>query len=448
MTKDRDARTTPLGNNAESSTPPIEREEKNLRLERYRLQYEARRLLLNVGAAKVKAGELTHKANVHKTAKCLYTRHSHYVNVKKSIEHGGAFYTGLVVCGSPACPVCTAKVEERRRVEIAKAFEWAYSTKNLKVIMVTFTFPHYQFQSLAKLLPMQADAYKRLRQGAPWTRIKERMGFVGLIRSLEVTIGANGWHPHTHEAWLVSKDCDLADFEEKIVSRWLNSCLRAGIEVKSEKAFRKHAVDIIDNATSSDYLAKQDSSKYWGADRELAKGVSKTGRYENDLIGRHPHTLLEDSFNGDIQAGKKYLEYAFATRGKARIFWSKGLKDMVGVNDVTDEEIANRIEDTAINLAVLGADEWAVIVKAGRDARANILDIAESGGTEAILDYVAELESKAEKLPLPKNHVEISFDEAVDLLSGTTKKEIAGPLSIKSETRIDGFAKSLKKRRS
>ena len=30
-----------------------------------------------------------------------------------------------------------------------------------------------------------------------------RQGFKGLIRSLEVTHGANGWHPHTHELWFL-----------------------------------------------------------------------------------------------------------------------------------------------------------------------------------------------------------------------------------------------------
>ena len=166
------ASSLPLGNNAESSPPP-------LRLERFRLQFEVRGMLLDRGAEQVAAGALKHKYNVHRTAKCLFTRHGGHVGIHKSHEHNKAFFSGLVICGNVwACPVCAAKIQERRRLEVAEAFNWAYdrAKRNCKVIMVTFTFPHYVWHRLADLLWMQADAYKRLRRGAAWERIKNRSG--------------------------------------------------------------------------------------------------------------------------------------------------------------------------------------------------------------------------------------------------------------------------------
>ena len=60
-----------------------------------------------------------------RTAKCLRIRaHDCDVQVWKSKEHGTASYGGLQTCGSVwTCPVCAAKIAERRRVELLDAME-------------------------------------------------------------------------------------------------------------------------------------------------------------------------------------------------------------------------------------------------------------------------------------------------------------------------------------
>ncbi|MFM9718814.1 hypothetical protein ACKI15_46290, partial [Streptomyces galilaeus] len=71
--------------------------------------------------------------------------------------------SGLAVCGSVwSCPVCAAKIQERRRVEIAQGFDWAYAN-NKKIIMVTFTIPHYVNQRLAELITKMREAFSGLR---------------------------------------------------------------------------------------------------------------------------------------------------------------------------------------------------------------------------------------------------------------------------------------------
>lgn len=377
-----------LGNNAQSSTPPSEID---LRFERYRLQYVARGMFLNEGSKQVEAGVLSHKYNVHKTCKCLFTRYSNGVQVLQSTEHKSCFYGGLVICGNVwTCPVCAAKIQERRRVEVAKAFKYAYEVMHgKKVILVTFTFPHYRWQSLNDLLYMQADAYRRLRAGEPWKRIKDRCGYEGLIRSLELTIGDNGWHPHTHEAWIVDESTDTEALRSVLTERWLNMCNRAGLTVNNEDAFRLHAVDIKDNAHCSDYLAKQDSSRNWGADRELVKGSAKVGK------GLHPFSLL------DTGREKEFMEYARAMRGRPQLFWSKGLKDKVGVNDVSDEVLATEVEDSADLLAQLNNEDWSIIVKSGVSARTDILKAAETRGLQGINEVLERLTSGVKGNPSP-----------------------------------------------
>ncbi|MFM9654002.1 hypothetical protein ACKI1S_49690, partial [Streptomyces galilaeus] len=79
-----------------------------------------------------------------------------------------------------------AKIQERRRVEIAQGFDWAYAN-NKKIIMVTFTIPHYVNQRLAELITKMREAFSGLRAGKPWANITKRVGYGGLIRSLEIT---------------------------------------------------------------------------------------------------------------------------------------------------------------------------------------------------------------------------------------------------------------------
>lgn len=366
----------PLGNNPESSPPPNGNAEKirATRSDRYRLQGVARGLLWNEG---VKAG-LEYPANFHKTIKCAHVRLGDQVAVKRSVEHGKAFFSGLVTCGKPGCPVCAAKIQERRREEIAHAFDWAYSLGK-KVVMVTFTFPHYAWQKLKELLSGQAGAFTRLRRGKVWDRFKSRVGFDGLIRSLEVTHGDSGWHPHTHEAWIVDKVAD-ADYIRGLVSeRWLRMCQKEGlVPAGKEAAFLEHAVDVMDNCSTSDYFAKNDDSRHWGADRELAGGASKKGKKS----GRHPFQLLSDFDDGDDKSGQLYLEYCDGIKGRAQIFWSRGLKDRVGINDKTDEELAAEQTDQAVDVAMLSKEDWACVV--AHKAKSQILDLAEVGGELAV----------------------------------------------------------------
>ena len=426
----------PLVSNAKSSTPPLKFGKKKAynpqesRAERYELQATARDLLLWKG----KEQKLHYPANYHQTAKCLHTRIAPDVQVHKSHEHDKAFFGGLVVCGRVwTCPVCAAKIQERRRLEIAQAFDHAYATGR-KVVMVTFTFPHYANDRLADLLAKQADAFKRLRQGAPWKRLKDKYAYGGLIRSLEVTLGESGWHPHTHEAWLVGANINAYALRNEVARRWVAMCKKAGLAPNTARkmaAFLRHSVKITDNCRASEYLAKQDDSRNhqrgWGADRELAKSNSKTAR---SIKGFHPFALLREHADGSESrkdAGSKFLEYAEAMRGKAQIFWSKGLKDEVGIAEKTDEQLALEQEDKADLLALLTPHHWRLILR--NKARAEILNIAESQGKAGIQRWLAEHEEStqgdySDVAPMSDQKAEFKKAKAISAKAAKRKQDI------------------------
>ena len=379
-----------LGIYAKSITPPPPGGparaaiQKN-RADRYALLSSARRIF---SAAGRRAG-LVYGHDYCKTAKCKFISHGQAVGVHKSHQHNGAFYSGLVTCGSVwNCPVCGPKIQERRREEIAKAVDWAYAN-NLQPVMVTLTFPHYAWNKLSKLLEQQAFALQRLRAGSPWARFKKAFGYEGLIRSLENLLGLNGWHPHTHELWFVRADADPIAILVEVLKRWESACIRAGLlDPKNQaqlEAFRAHAVDVKGNCSASDYLAKQDDSRHWGVDRELAKASTKQGRSK----GLHPFALLAKAGDGDKRAERQFLAYCLAMKGRSQLYWSPGLKDRVGIHDEPDEVLADESREPADLLGLLNASEWKLIRVSGM--RAQVLDAAESGGWPAIQDFLSAL---------------------------------------------------------
>lgn len=393
--------TASLGNKTKSSPPTggVDRSKlQDLRSKRYELLASARSIYVTAGAI----DGLQFVQNYHRTAKCKYVPTGHQVAVNSAQATGSAFYSGLISCGCVwTCPVCAVKIQEKRRIEIAKAINYAYSN-NLQPVLVTLTFPHSKYQQLSPLLKMQADALAKLRKGKLWDNFKNDINYSGLIRSLELTYGVNGWHPHTHELWFVGKDINAEEIKEYVIDKWWSACLRAGlVEDNADEMlnFYKHAVDIKGNCSASDYLAKQDSSKNWGVDREVAKASSKKGKKS----GLHPFAFLtEEHKNVSL-----WLEYSKAIKGKSQLFWSRGLKKKCGIDEISDEEISEENSEIDI-LGMIDFEDWKLI----RDTkkRSEILNIAENYPAHEAWDNIKTL-IKILKLANPPNAGLLIFEE-------------------------------------
>jgi hypothetical protein len=387
-----------LGKYAKSASPPLSPEEKKraLRSDRYMYLGVARDLLISEGR---KAG-LAHPHDFAKTAKCLHVRRDRRVDVYQSKEHRTAFYGGLITCGSVwACPVCAAKVQERRRVELAQGVEWAWAA-GLQPIMVTLTAPHYKSQSLKELRQMQAAALKHLRSNAGGQKLRERLGFEGLIRALEVTYGQSGWHLHTHELWFVGRDIEADSAKALILDRWRSACAKVGLldldNSAQVRAFDLHSVDVKGKCVISDYLVKMDKQTHWGVDREMAKATSKAGRRS----GLHPFGLLAEAAEGDVKAGRLFVEYVCGMKGQRQLYWSEGLKERAGIVDLSDEDTAAKLEDKADVLGGMEAAQWDLVLQ--HKARARLLDAAEAQGWEGVLGLLKSLATPA-SLPLSQS---------------------------------------------
>ncbi|NIB45237.1 hypothetical protein HBA55_37040 [Pseudomaricurvus alkylphenolicus] len=382
----------PLGINTKSSSPqattehPESHVSRGLRADRYSLQNVIRKLIIAKSDFDPDNPNFEVYNKLRRVVKCHRVRVKPTVDVMRDVVHLKAFYRNVTSCGSVwDCPVCSVKIMEKRRQEISQGVSWAYSS-GFKVVMVSFTTPHYAYQTCSDLLGSFAKALKYLRSGKVWQRIKSDYSLQGVIRALETLYGSNGWHNHTHELWIVDACADAAALKHEVLRRWEAACRKYGLLPRGKvRSFRIHAVDVKDNATTSDYLAKQDDKKYlgWGVDRELTNPLSKASK---ELL--HPFQLASLYGSGDRKAGELFNEYSLAFKGRASVFWSQGLKKRCLCEEESDEQIAESDAEESELVISLEHFAWSRIVEL--DARSYILDLAETEGFDGVESWLRD----------------------------------------------------------
>jgi hypothetical protein len=308
------------------------------------------------------------------------------VKVWKS-EYGTAHYSGLQTCGSvTACPVCAAKVGERRRVELLSAMT-VHESMGGNVHMLTLTAPHQRGDILADLLAQQSKALNRFWKDRKVKQIMAEMGYVGQVRAWEVTHGRkakrnNGWHPHFHILLFTGIGVDLAAFDAdqrakwsiRLYQVWAKACEFAGLGTPNIE----HGLVLDDGSRASSYVTK------WGLEDELTKGHSKKGKDGNETPFDLLRSVLADK--SDIQARALFREFAHAFFRKNMLRWSDGLKARLGVKESSDQELAERAEEEASPLGMLTLDQWRDVLRV--DARATVLEIAARSGWQAVKHYL------------------------------------------------------------
>jgi hypothetical protein len=256
-----------------------------------------------------------------------------------------AHVSGIRRCGSPwACLMCAPTVRERRATEIDSGVATLLAMGGCAVF-VTVTLPHGRFDPLEPRLAAITEALHYLLQGSAWQRRKSALGFVGAIRSVEVTYGRNGWHPHNHALLLFDRlltDAELADLEAWLSPRW-----RAGVERLGFGTTNHHGVDVrpvTEAAALSSYLCKVDGG--WGVGLEMAR---------TDVKRNSPLQHLRDfATTGDMASARLWREYETATFGKRAIRWSPGLRRRL-LGDETETADAELAASEGIDLALMRA---------------------------------------------------------------------------------------------
>ena len=296
------------------------------------------------------------------------------IEIHKGASNGKAFYHGLMACGSVwTCPVCAAKISERRRLELKQAIDVA-KVKGFGVHFVTLTVPHGVGDDLHQLLANLSASLKRLSQDQHFRRIKKRLGIhiEGFIRAQEVTYGQNGWHPHFHMiVFTPDRSLSCSVLQQAYSEGWRSACLKSGLP----EPHPEYGCTVQDGARAAQYVSK------WGIEDEMTKSQAKQGRRH----GLSPWGLLRAVLDGNAPeiapepAAALFRLYAHAFKGRRQLHWSVGLRAKLLPDQVelSDQELVDLPDDERASLlSSITADQWRAIRRAR--AQASILDAAES----------------------------------------------------------------------
>lgn len=302
-----------------------------------------------------------------------------------------------------ACVVCSSRIATARGQWLGATFDSALD-KGFTVSMLTLTVPHKKGDSLENLLMAMEAAYTNI-QGTLAYKDMRLIHNAHFVRSLEVTYGANGWHPHYHvaiihtpgvhwdirrkeieEAWCknIQRDRTVTKKVKKDGVTYLQKVEISGLRAPNQEI----AVHILENANNSqraEYLTKLSglssleftnskgkSAKTggnlniwqihalavqgWEKARKITPRSHKKGyMYRGDVIEANKLDSIEESFNLDEETSRYirlWNEYEQAMTGKKIISVSRNMASVFGVAWLTDATIAENEFITESNMPI------------------------------------------------------------------------------------------------
>ena len=290
----------------------------------------------------------------------------------------GARFGGLQDSHSVwASPVSAARIGKIRAEEIRTALKTWVGTADRKtghdLAFLTLTLRHSKSDSLKSVWDTVSRAWAGVTQTAAWCGSakvagdKAKFGLVHFIKAVEVTHGKNGWHVHLHVLLLTQKilsEQEKQELESRIYSRWSAAAERRGFKaptrergVKLEVAAKAGDMDAL-----ASYMAKSQLSGINGLADELTGSVVKRAKGENRSPFEVLESLGEKKTPSDLAI---WYEWEKNSHGRRQISWSKGAKNALGVNDLSDEEIVDGLDEefaaAAYTVATISAGQWSKI---------------------------------------------------------------------------------------
>jgi hypothetical protein len=206
----------------------------------------------------------------------------------KVYDRGGdvaACWGNVQTCGSKwFCPVCAAKERQERAEQLAELAA-RHLAEGGELLMFTPTIRHHNGQPLRDLVEaVQFGWTGRVANGGAWVSDRRRYGIEYIHRSVDLTIGPNGWHPHLHVLLFLKSPLtadELAKLRQRLWQRFARGVEAKGCEppllnqCKLEKA--------VDDAQISRYVSTSVmKQKTRSAGMESVRHDMKNGRRRSD----------------------------------------------------------------------------------------------------------------------------------------------------------------------
>lgn len=366
----------PLGIHGKlQATPEIQGLEKIARrIERFALQELSRSILREMIE---RNGKMTY---VHQVRNCLRARITKQkgVTLFYNVEREQANFGNLQRCYSVwNCPICSMTITEGRRSELKQGLaNWIDAGGH--ALLATFTNSHHRGDNLGQLLTGQKKAFVKFWEKRVVKEMLKRLGYKGRIVATEVTWGEqNGWHPHYHMILFFDHEINEQGLQTFLALQWQEACIKAGLKAPD----LIHGVDVRNGTYAAEYVSK------WGLEEEVTKGHLKKG-LNGSLT---PFDLLRGcSTNNHYKT--LFKQFADVFKGKQQLVWSKGLKELLGIKKVTDEELVDDTDKTSVEVRDLAVQIWEIILK--YEKRAYVLELVENDyryGTNTLDDFIMQL---------------------------------------------------------
>jgi len=274
---------------------------------------------------------------------------------------GATHVGGVSRCASVwACPVCAPTIRERRATEIDQGLA-AHLQAGGVAYFVTTTVRHTAGTPLAQVLDLVTDSWSAMMRTRAVCRSEV---YAGQIRAVEITHGANGWHPHVHALMLFepgTTEAQVASFFGSLRQAWTHQLSKRGATC-NERGF--DARPVTSTAGAAGYLSKVQGG--WGAGLDVARADLKSAKSSTSTT---PFEFLARAAAGETFAAMMWAYYEEATLGRRAIVWSRGLKARLGVDDITDDDAAEETLDGApVVLAIIPSQHWRRLLRTGEAA--------------------------------------------------------------------------------
>lgn len=333
-----------------------------------------------------------------RTGTCLYHLLGAEAAILESAKDGRCYYAGHKTCGSVhVCPLCSAKITQKRRGEIHEIIS-AARAGGYSIDMVTLTFRHDLGDDLAETLKRFAKAKKYFSSGRYGQAFRDAFQLFDQIRAQEMTIGANGWHPHFHIITVGKRVLPLEDIKEILTRSWIASCKAAGLKLPNEE----HGVVVNDGTYAADYVAKWGHEPSWGVAEEATLGGAKIARQSSSST---PFQLLDRKLAGDDYAGVLFQQFAKCIKGVQALRIGPKLRELAKLADTSDEELAaaTKQDEADARVARVAFRTWRLIGR--RKLFSDLLVLMEKDRQRAfqLLDQLQE-QALADPSLEPKPH--------------------------------------------
>lgn len=324
-------------------------------------------------------------------------------------EYGKAFFHGVGACGDVhVCPVCREKAGLTRAEEI-KTILSHHREKGGIAFLVTLTVRHKIDTPLKDLVNGLSEAKRRFSSLHGVKKIRSMIGYQNIISGRDLTYGhVNGWHPHYHDIWLIGRNCFEAGFTDSLPEKMQKFLakqpeLRAadgsisipGMQVYLSKIWAECCVSAgLDEPTITRGLDIQyrqgDGSDAVGAyvtkwAYELSCAHKKQSQSNDSMTAFDILRSLKTKF--DYRLAKLWQEYADAYFGKSLVYFGRGLKAAAGIDDLTDEQLADRPEKK--HHCDITPEEHKAIVY--YNCFGDVLDIAQKYSGEVTKAYIVSI---------------------------------------------------------